>query len=184
MSKPLVYVITFVVCILLQVAVAPAIAIGGCSPDFLLIPVLLVSLRSGAASGSVAGFALGLFEDFAGNGTVGGMALTFTVIALFAGLLGSAFDTSSPVLLAIIGLVGAFLMELVYGLANVLTGIETAGYAATILGYAVPSAVYTAIFAVLALVSIRFVMVEETLADLSKLGGGYGAGGSSRTGYL
>ena len=184
MSKPLVYAITFVVCIFLQVAVAPCIAIGGCSPDFLLIPVLLVSLRSGAALGSVSGFALGLFEDFAGNGTVGGMALTFTVIALVFGLLGAAFDTSSPALLAISGIVGAFLMELVYGVANVLTGIETAGYGATILGYAVPSAVYTAVFAVLALVAIRFVMVEETPADFSKLGGGYGAGGSSRTGYL
>ena len=46
MSKQVVYAITIVLCILLQAGISPAIAIMGCSPNFLLIPVLLISMRS------------------------------------------------------------------------------------------------------------------------------------------
>ena len=78
MSKQVVYAITIVLCILLQAGISPAIAIMGCSPNFLLIPVLLISMRSGTGMGSIAGFLLGLLYDLMGSGTIGCMALVFT----------------------------------------------------------------------------------------------------------
>lgn len=179
MSKPFVYIVTFVVCIFLQVAVAPAISIGGCSPDFLLIPVLLVSLHSGVALGSLAGFGLGLLEDFIGDGAVGCMALAFTLIALIVGLAAAGVDLTTPALQAVVGLVSPFLMELFYGLANIMTSSDASGAMTAMAAYSVPCALYTALFCVFALLTIRLVMVDEMPSDISHLSGGYGSGGSS-----
>ena len=60
MDKNLVYAISVIVCALLQLAIAPAVALFGATPNFLIIPVLFIALRSGAVAASVAGFALGL----------------------------------------------------------------------------------------------------------------------------
>lgn len=178
MSKPVVYLITFVVCALLQVAVSPAISIAGCSPNFLLIPVLLVSMRSGAGAGSVAGFTCGLFEDFAGNGTVGCMALIFTIVALVVGLLSSGLGVSSALFSCVIAVVSSFVVEIGYGVANVLTSAESNGAAITILTHSLPSALYTMVFACIALVTIRLVLADDSPAMPSRLGGGYGGSGA------
>ena len=91
-SKQTVYLITIVLCILLQAGIAPAIAIMGCKPNFLLIPVLLISMRSGTAAGSIAGFSLGLLYDLMGSGTIGCMALVLTLIAFIVGVAGESMD--------------------------------------------------------------------------------------------
>ena len=175
MSKPIVYLITFVVCALLQVAVSPAISIAGCSPNFLLIPVLLVSTRSGAGAGSVAGFACGLFEDFAGNGTVGCMALVFTIVALVVGLLSSGVGAPGALLSCIIAVVSSFVVEIGYGFANVLTSAEGNGVLVTMVTHALPSALYSAVFACIALVTIRLVLADDSPSMPSRLGQGYGS---------
>lgn len=59
MSKQVVYAITIVLCILLQAGISPAIAIMGCSPNFLLIPVLLISMRSERGWGASPDFCSG-----------------------------------------------------------------------------------------------------------------------------
>lgn len=175
MTKPIVYLITFVVCLLLQVAVSPAIDIAGCAPNFLLIPVLLVSMRSGAGAGGVAGFACGLFEDFAGNGTVGCMALVFTFVALVVGLLSSGLDASTPLASCVIAVVSSFVVEIAYGIANVLTSAEGNGVLVTMLTHALPTALYSAVFACIALVTIRLVLADDAPSMPSRLGGGYGS---------
>lgn len=179
MSKPAVYLITFIVCIALQVAVAPAIAIGGCSPNFLLIPVLLVAMRSGACSGGVSGFCCGLFEDFVGNGTVGCMALTLTLVAFAVGLLAANMGSSSALVSCIFGVASSVVVELFYGLANVLTSADGGGVLATLAGHSLPQAVYTLVFVCIALTTIRLVLPEEMTGMPSRLGGGVGA--SSRS---
>ena len=169
MSKGIVYLITIVLCLLLQMALAPAIQLGGAQPNFLLIPVLLISLRSGYASGSVVGFLCGLFEDFAGSGAIGCMALTLTIVATLVGLAGSAMETQSPLVLCILGVIASLLTEFGYGIAAIFAHAESGGVAATMLGYALPSALYTAVFVCIALVTINMVMADESAAQ-SRLG--------------
>lgn len=164
MSKPLVYLITIVVCIFLQMAIAPAIALGGAVPNFLLIPVLLVSLRSGAGVGGVTGFCLGLLGDLVGDGTVGCMALTFTITALICGAVGSGLSLRSFGVSALVALVASFFVEIVYAIAVILTNANSAGAASTIVSSSLPSAVYTAVFCCIALFTIGLVMADDAPA--------------------
>src|SRR2546430_8911406 len=55
---------------------APALGIGGVTPDLPLIVVVLLALRRGPEFGCVAGFGAGLLQDAAGGGVVRGQALT------------------------------------------------------------------------------------------------------------
>lgn len=180
MSKQLVYAITVVVCILLQMAIAPAISIGGAVPEFLLIPVLLVSINSGPGVGGATGFALGLLQDLIGDGTVGCMALAFTITALIVGLVGSGLNTRSFAANCLVAVASAFFVEIVYGISVILTNANSAGSLSTMGTSALPSALYTSVFACIALVTIGLVMAEEqpSLGRGPRLGGQMGGRGS------
>lgn len=171
MDKSVAYVITLVVCILLQLAIAPVVAIAGAQPNFLLICVLLIASRSGATAGSVAGFLLGLFYDFAGDGIIGAMALAFTLTALVVGLLCSAMDMS-PVTGALVGLVFGILTTVVYGLVTVLGSTASGGAASTMLSFALPSGIYTAVLCALAMLTMGLVIANDTPQMGSRFGGG------------
>src|SRR3989442_3640222 len=54
---------------------APALGIGGVTPDLPLIVVVLLALRRGPEFGCVAGVGAGLLQDPAGGGLVGVPAL-------------------------------------------------------------------------------------------------------------
>jgi len=69
--------------------VAPALGIGGVTPDLPLIVVVLLALRRGLEFGCVAGFAAGLLQDAAGGGLIGVQALTKAVIGFTIGAAGS-----------------------------------------------------------------------------------------------
>src|SRR2546425_12662552 len=59
---------------------APALGIGGVTPDLPLIVVVLLALRRGPEFGCVAGFGAGLLQDAAGGGVIGGPALAEAMI--------------------------------------------------------------------------------------------------------
>lgn len=179
MSKQLAYLITFVVCILLQMAIAPAITLGSAEPDFLLIAVLLVALRSGVGVGSVAGFSLGLLYDLIGDGTVGCMALVFTITAAIVGALGSGLSQRSPAVMCLVAVCSSFFTEIVYAVSVILTSASSAGAWATIISHSVPSAFYSAVLACIALVTMGFVVADEqpTMGSGPRLGGQVGGRG-------
>lgn len=170
MSKRVIYAVTIVLCIILQAGVSPAIAIMGAAPNFLLIPVLLISMRSGVGIGSIAGFSLGLLYDLMGAGTVGCMALVFTVISLAVGLAAQSMDLSTPILMIIIAIVASLICELGYGIVAVLTSSEGGSMMSTLLTYSLPSSLYTAVFAAIALLTIQLVMVDENSGMPARLG--------------
>lgn len=174
MNKSAVYAITIVVCLLLQLGLAPAIAIGGCTPCFLLIPVLIIAMRSGAPSASVAGFILGLIADFAGSGAIGCTALAFIIVAIIVGILCSAMENASPIMSLIVGVAAPFFFEIIFGVSSVLTNVSAAGAWSAMFGYALPSAFYTLVFACLGLVSMNLVIADDGPSS------GFGGLGSSR----
>ena len=169
-SKQTVYLITIVLCILLQAGIAPAIAIMGCKPNFLLIPVLLISMRSGTAAGSIAGFSLGLLYDLMGSGTIGCMALVLTLIAFIVGVAGESMDLLTPIVTIGVAVFSSLLLEIGYGIAAILTSSEGGGAMSTMLSYSLPSALYTAVFAVIALVTIGLVIADDSAGMPTRLG--------------
>ena len=174
MNKSMIYLIAFILCILLQAGVAPAIAIGGCSPNFLLIPVLLVALRSGTGAGGIAGFFCGLLFDLMGNGTIGCMALVFTLTALVVGFLGAGLDLTAPLAVVLVAVVSAFFVEIAYAIAIVLTTADGGGAMNTILTYSLPTALYSTVFAAIALLVCGALLGYENSSTANQLGGQIG----------
>lgn len=172
MDKTITYAITVVLCILFQMGLAPAIQIMGARPDFLLIPVLFISMRSGAGAGGASGFLLGLLYDFTGDTVVGAMAFTYCLVALIVGMLSHAMETT-PFMAAVLGLIFGFVSEPLYGLATVLGSVASNGAFETMLAYSVPSGIYTAVICAVALLTMSLV----TAVDSPSMGGGLGFGG-------
>src|SRR3989454_12564341 len=75
---------------------APALGIGGVTPDLPLIVVVLLALRRGPEFGCVAGFGAGLLQDAAGGGLVGVQALTKGGIGFAIGAGGSRLSGTQP----------------------------------------------------------------------------------------
>ncbi len=84
--------------------IAPAIRIGGVSPDIPLIVVVLLALRRGPEVGCLAGFAAGLLQDAAGGGLIGVQGLTKATIGALIGSLGGRLAVTQP-LVQVSGLV-------------------------------------------------------------------------------
>lgn len=170
MSKQSVYIVTVVLCILLQAGISPAISIMGAVPNFLLIPVLLISMRSGTGAGSIAGFCLGVLYDLMGSGTVGCMALVFTLIAFAVGVASESIDLLTPVGTIAVSVVSSLFLEIGYGIASVLTSSVGGGMMHTVLTYSLPSALYTAVFVSVALLTITLAIADENAGMPARLG--------------
>lgn len=77
---------------MLQVVVVSSIAVGGGTPDLLLVTVVALGLLRGSVSGAVLGFVGGLVVDLATLGTLGVTSLVLTLGGFWAGRYG---ETSS-----------------------------------------------------------------------------------------
>ncbi len=162
LGKPLVYAITFVVCILLQAAIAPNIALFGAQPNFLLVPVLLVALRSGTGPASIAGFCLGVLYDAMTSGTIGCMALVLVLVAWVAGALSANIAADNVAVALVYAVVGALFTECLYAVSVLLTTTDSSGALGALVGHALPGFLYTAVFACIGLATITLAMGEGT----------------------
>ncbi len=160
LGKPLVYAITFVVCILLQAAIAPNIALFGAQPNFLLIPVLLVALRSGTGPASIAGFCLGVLYDAMTSGTIGCMALVLVLVAWIAGALSANIAADNVAVALVYAVAGALFTECLYAIGVLLTTTDSSGAIGAFVGHALPGFLYTAVFACIGLATITLAMGE------------------------
>src|SRR2546427_13101518 len=75
---------------------APALGIGGVTPDLPLIVVVLLALRRGPEFGGVAGVGAGPLQDAAGGGPTGVHALTQGKIGFSVGAAGSRHSGTPP----------------------------------------------------------------------------------------
>ena len=75
-------VIGAIIAVLLQIALAPNIALFGVVPNFIMAYVLIVSIVCPDQSGPVFAFVLGLLFDLLGTGPVGAMAFLLTGVSL------------------------------------------------------------------------------------------------------
>ncbi len=102
MHKRLAYLVLLVVTILLQVALAQEVNVGGVKPDFILVVTVCLALYEGPTRGAVFGFWGGLMEDVFTTGFMGVSALTKTLAGFFAGELQNRITSTSVFLPMII----------------------------------------------------------------------------------
>ena len=76
------------VAVVLQISIASGIDILNGRPDLLLVTLVVVALLRGSIFGAVAGFAAGLLHDMGTFGTLGFMALLYTLLGYWIGRYG------------------------------------------------------------------------------------------------
>ena len=104
-----------VVALLLQIVVAPNIALFSAQPNFLLAYVLVVAIARPLDAGSALPFALGLVCDLLGSGPVGGYAFLFVIVSFIASRAFSVLDNDTLFMPVTIFVVATFAAEMLYG---------------------------------------------------------------------
>ncbi len=146
-----------VVALLLQVALAPVLAIGGIVPNLLLAYGLAVALARPYAPSILLPFALGFAFDLVGGGAVGAMALLLMLASVGCRQLARMLDNDT--LFVPLGLLvaGVLLVELLYGALLVLCGYP-ASLGEALLFRSLPCALYDGALAVLLFFLLRFAL--------------------------
>ena len=134
------------VAVFLQIMIAPYIAIGGVSPNFLMIVAIIMALVEGPNTGTVLGFTAGLLFDFLGDGPVGPMALVLAIAGYIAGLIHENLFAEGWLLPVAIIAVATFISEILYMVVVLFLGTQTSFWGAFV-GIVLPSTLYNAVIA-------------------------------------
>lgn len=122
MNRTLAAVIAVVIATLLQAGLAPHLAIGGVTPNFLLLVVITLALTNGPMSGATVGFVAGLIFDLLGTGPVGPGALVLSVTGYLVGSLHAQMFAEGWLLPLTVLAVGTLAAEVAYALLLGLLG--------------------------------------------------------------
>lgn len=134
-----------VIAVLLQIIVAPNIAIAGAMPNFLLVFGMIVAIASPREGGVVLPFALGMIFDLMGGGPVGAMAFLLTLASFAASRAFSVLDNENLFMPFVTLIVSMLAVELFYGVFLVWFGVDVAMIDA-FLYRGLPCALYDAVF--------------------------------------
>lgn len=150
-----------VVALLLQIVVAPNIALFSAQPNFLLAYVLVVAIARPLDAGSVLPFALGLVCDLLGSGPVGGYAFLFVIVSFIASRAFSVLDNDTLFMPLVILVVSTLVVELFYAVFLMGTGFS-AGPLDVFLYRALPCALYDCVVALVMFpLALRFLASRD-----------------------
>lgn len=136
-----------IVCLMLQLAVAPYIAIANGHPNFAFIFSATFALTVGGPTGVAMGFAAGIVYDLGASSPMGLMAFLLTLSSYILGIEARNKLNDDPGAALVNGLISCFAVSLLYGLAMLLTGSSTS-FIDMILTRSLPSFFLTALFAI------------------------------------
>ena len=111
----LVLVVGAIAAFVLQIALAPAVALFSAQPNFLLAYALVVAIVIPTEAGPVLPFVMGLLYDLTGTGPVGGMALLLVIACFLASRVFSLMDNDTLFMPVTIFVVATFAAEMLYG---------------------------------------------------------------------
>lgn len=155
---------------ILQVAVAPNIAIGGAVPNFMLLVVVTLALTQGPTAGASAGFAAGLVFDLLSVGPIGPAALVMTIIGYLAGSLSANMFAEGWRLPTTVVLIASISAELAYGAVLAILGAGEPFWS-TFVAVMLPTAVYNGVLALLAYPFLaRLLRQERQMTTFRRLG--------------
>ncbi|HEX9093144.1 MAG TPA: rod shape-determining protein MreD [Coriobacteriia bacterium] len=140
--------LALLVAVILQVALAPQIALFGVVPNLIFLVVVTLALVEGPVAGCAAGFAGGLLFDLLGSSVVGPYALVFCVVGYLAGLLTANMFAESWLLPVTVVFVAGLGAELAYGGIMAVLDVGLPFWTA-FLRLMLPGAVYNTALAVL-----------------------------------
>jgi len=104
----------FIICLILQTTLVPAIAIFGIQPDLIVMVLAFMCMQHGIMPGIYIGFFLGLSLDLYSPSLLGQNALSKTVIGFFLGLFNEKVMRTDPIMKIIILLIGFFIHDIIF----------------------------------------------------------------------
>lgn len=150
-----------VVVVLLQVLVAPHIALASCVPNFIVAFAMVLSVTRRRSYGCVLPFVLGLLFDLMSGGPVGAMAFSLTLVSMFASRAFLVLDNDTLFMPVVILAAGLLVTELCYALFLLALGYN-AGIMELFVYGVLPTFIYDLIVGVLLfLVAARLLVVDE-----------------------
>ena len=126
----------------LQGTVVPYLAIGDARPDLPLIAVTLIALARGAATGTVAGFLIGLAQDLNNPGFLGLNALAKSLVGYGVGAQRGRFDAGTAPSCAVVLATAAVAHDIVY--LTIHSRLVLSEIFLALATHTLPSALYTA----------------------------------------
>ena len=152
MGRTLRAAIAFTILVLLHYTLRPVLA-WRAAPDFMMLALLLASVRLRPGTAAVLGLAMGLVADSVALGALGGAALAMSVVAFAASWLKSVFFADDLFLNGFFFFVGKYSFDLLYfAFQHQMGGAELAIQLFT---WSLLSAAVTAIVGLMVLVLLR-----------------------------
>jgi rod shape-determining protein MreD len=160
-TKILSTVITALIAVLLQIVLAPSIAIAGVVPNFVLIAVVISAMHNNPIRSTVLGFILGLVFDFTTQGPIGCMTLILTLLGFGVSSINKGAFTGGLLVNTIILLLAALAGELFNSIVYAIIGIDSE-FLYSLLVKVLPATVYDCICGLIALLVYNLVSGNNT----------------------
>lgn len=153
----------------LQVSIAPQIAVFGVVPNFLFLVVVTIALTQGPVAGGVSGFIGGLLLDLLNSGVVGPFALVLSSVGYVAGMLNANLFAEGWLLPVSVVAVASLATEISYGIVLAVLGTGPAFWNG-LLTVMLPSAIYHTALAVIAYPLLaRLLRTERPMKSFRRL---------------
>jgi len=124
-----------------QLVLAPKIAILGIEPDFLVLLLVILSLRTGSAGGALIGFAMGILQGLVVPETLGMDALAKCLVGWSVGKVAPTLAMEGPPLYIGLPAVAVLVHDLIYLVC--LTHLDVPRIGETFVMRSIPIAAYT-----------------------------------------
>lgn len=148
--------------VLLQIILAPSIAIGSAMPNFIMMYALAMAVARPGDTGPVLPFVLGLLYDLLGFGPVGAQAFLLVLVSFLMTKAFQVLDNDTPVMPFIAMTLSALAIEVLYGAFMLGVGIE-GGIIDALVYRALPCALYDAVVGV-----VLYLVIARLLAGGSR----------------
>jgi rod shape-determining protein MreD len=148
MSRSFTTSLALLAAVVLQIALAPQIAVFGVVPNLVFLVVVTLALTEGPVAGCAAGFVGGLLFDLLGTSVVGPYALVFCVVGYLAGLLSANMFAEGWLLPVTVVFLASLGSELTYGIIMAILDVGMP-FGTAFAKIMLPGAVYTSVLAVL-----------------------------------
>lgn len=136
------------IAVVLQLVLAPNIALFGAIPNFMAAYAVVVALVRASACGVVLPFVLGMVFDVAGGGPIGCMALLLIVATLVLSRAFAVLNNDTLFMPVALIVLGSLLVEVLYGVLLMATGVDV-GVLDALAFRALPCAAYDCVLGLL-----------------------------------
>ncbi|WP_172136673.1 rod shape-determining protein MreD [Adlercreutzia sp. ZJ473] len=148
--------------VLLQVVVAPHIALFAAVPNFMLAYALVIAVTRAQSCGLVMPFVLGLLFDLIGGGPVGACALLLVLATFLLSRASALVDNGTLFMPLAMLLVSSLAVELLYGVLLMACGMDVSPLQALVYR-GLPCALYDAVIGLVMFpLVVRFVVRRGT----------------------